>query len=209
MKVALYARCSTKDKDQNPETQLLKLREEAARLGAEVFKEYVDMASALDFKNRSAWRDLMHDARKRRFDVVLVHKLDRAFRSIIHLHNTLDEWDMFGVQFKSFSDPIDTHSSGGRLMLNILASFAEFERDMIAERVRAGMERARQKGTKTGKAIGRPRVINSPKALRRFKTILKRYQAHEIGLREAARHFGCGAGTFKRYAEGLNEAEQK
>ena len=157
MKVALYARVSTKDKDQNPETQLRLLRQEAQRLGYEIYQEYVDTASALDIKHRTAWRELMAAAKARKFQVVLVYKLDRAFRSITHLHLTLMEWSNFGVSFKSYSDPIDNITATGRLLLNITASYAEFERDILSERVRAGMARAKEKGTLSGKAIGRPR----------------------------------------------------
>lgn len=201
MKVALYARCSTKDKDQNPETQLRLLRQECERLGYEVYREYVDQASALDIKNRVKWRELMADAKKRKFGMVLVYKLDRAFRSITHLHHTLDTWEHYGIQFKSFSDPIDTTTASGRLMLNILGSFAEFEKDLIAERVRAGMDRAKAKGTKSGKPIGRSRVTTRPGFDERFKLVLEQFKQGDLGKRAAARELGIGTATFSRLLE--------
>lgn len=157
MKVAIYARVSTRDKDQNPETQLLPLREATQRLGLEVFKEYVDAASAQDVLHRTAWRDLLDDAARRRFQVVLVFKLDRAFRSVKDMHDTLSSWQITGVSFQSVRENFDTTTSYGRLLLNILGTMAEFELDLIRERVKAGMDRAAAHGTKSGKPIGRPR----------------------------------------------------
>lgn len=152
MKVAIYARVSTVDKEQDPETQLQLLRAESDRLGYEVYREYVDRASALDVKHKTAWRQLLKDAQARKFQVVLVYRLDRAFRSMIDLHLTLATWESCDVAFKSYSDPgIDMITATGRLLLNILGSFAEFERGIIAERVRAGMARAKNQGKRMGR----------------------------------------------------------
>ena len=94
MRLALYARVSTRDKDQNPDTQLLRLRNfVTAHPEWHVTKEYVDTASANDILHRTAWRQLLNDAAKRKFDAVLVFKLDRAFRSVKHMHDTLAVWD--------------------------------------------------------------------------------------------------------------------
>lgn len=89
MKVAIYARVSTSDKEQDPETQLMPLRDFCAAQGWEVASEYVDYAPANDQAHRLRWRDLLDDAVKRKFSVVLVFKLDRAFRSVKHMHDTL------------------------------------------------------------------------------------------------------------------------
>ena len=101
MKIAIYARVSTSDKDQNTETQLMPLRDYARAQGLVVHAEYVDEASANDIAGRKAWRQMLDDAAKRRFKVVLVFKLDRAFRSVKHMHDTLAAWEAVGVSFQS------------------------------------------------------------------------------------------------------------
>ena len=115
----------------------------------------MDAASALDVAHRNAWRELLDDAARRKFKIVLVFKLDRAFRSVKHMHDTLATWEALGIGFKSLREQFDTSTALGRLLLNLLASLAEFELELIRERVKAGMDRA----ARQGKKIGRPRVI--------------------------------------------------
>lgn len=153
MKVGVYARVSTSDKEQNPETQLMHLRDFCNAQGWEIYKEYIDAASALDIAHRTAWRSLLDDAAKRKFKIVLVFKLDRAFRSVKHMHDTLSTWEALGISFKSIREQFDTSTALGRLLLNLLAALAEFELELIRERVKAGMDRA----ARQGKRIGRPR----------------------------------------------------
>src|SRR2546427_365084 len=141
MKVGIYARVSTSDKDQDPMTQLLPLREFCQAQGWQVAGEFVDTASATDLKGRTAWRRLLEEAARRRVDVIVVWKLDRAFRSVAHMATTTEQLRRWGVGLRSYSEPwLDTSGTSpvGDLMLNILASFAQFERALIAERVRAG-----------------------------------------------------------------------
>ncbi|MDG0868081.1 recombinase family protein [Candidatus Lucifugimonas marina] len=147
---ALYARVSTRDKEQNPETQLLVLRDWAERQGLEP-TEYVDHASGKDL-NRPAWQALARDWRNGKVDVVVVLRLDRAFRSIVDMHNCFDEWEGRGIRFASITQPIDTATATGKLMVNILAAFAEFEREIASERIREGQARARKEGKKIGRA---------------------------------------------------------
>ena len=90
MKIALYARCSTRDKGQNPEMQLEPMRKYCASIQWEVYQEYIDMISAGDLLNRIAWTRLMKDASLHKFDILLIWKLDRAFRSMAHASNTLN-----------------------------------------------------------------------------------------------------------------------
>ena len=100
MRIALYARVSTRDKDQNPETQLLRLRQFVAQHPDwQVTKTYIDQASANDLLHRTAWKRLQDDAIQHRLDAVLVFKLDRAFRSVKHMHDTLAVWDALSVGF--------------------------------------------------------------------------------------------------------------
>jgi DNA invertase Pin-like site-specific DNA recombinase len=194
MKVALYARVSTSDKDQNPETQLIPLRDFCSAQGWELFREYVDRAPANDLAHRIQWRQLLDDAAKRRFSVVLVFKLDRAFRSVKHMHDTLAAWELVGVSFQSLREQFDTSTALGRLLLNLLASLAEFELELIRERVKAGMERARRQGKK----ISRPKVSDRRGFHSRFGAILERLIKGDISRRQAAKELGIGYATLKR-----------
>jgi DNA invertase Pin-like site-specific DNA recombinase len=194
MKVALYARVSTSDKDQDPETQLLPLRDFCLAQGWEVYREYVDQAPANDLLHRVQWRQLLDDAAKRRFSVVLVFKLDRAFRSVKHMHDTLAAWELVGVSFQSLRERFETSTALGRLLLNLLASLAEFELELIRERVKAGMERARRQGRR----IGRPRVIDRRGFSQRFGDILERLIRGDISRRQAAKELKIGYATLKR-----------
>src|ERR687892_2230756 len=194
MKIGLYARVSTSDKDQDPATQLLPLRDFCLAQGWEVFREYVDQAPANDLAHRTQWRQLLDDAAKRKFSVVLVFKLDRAFRSVKHMHDTLAAWELVGVSFRTLREQFDTSTALGRLLLNLLASLAEFELELIRERVKAGMERARRQGRK----IGRPRVTDRRGLQKRFGDILERLIKGEISRRQAARELKIGYATLKR-----------
>jgi putative DNA-invertase from lambdoid prophage Rac len=194
MKVAIYARVSTIDKNQDPETQLMPLRDFCTAQGWEIYRAYIDTASALDIAHRIAWRDLLDDAAKRKFSVVLVFKLDRAFRSVKHMHDTLSTWEALGISFKSIREQFDTGTALGRLLLNLLAALAEFELELIRERVRAGMERA----ARQGKRIGRPLVIERRGFTDRYKTVLERLNSGKISRRKAAKELGIGYATLKR-----------
>src|SRR5437899_4371534 len=112
------------------------MREFSARRGWVVVDEYVDYARAADFTRRKRWRDLLADTRHRRVDLVAVWKLDRAWRSTIECLNTLKDWEARGVGFVCVSQPeLDTTTPIGRLLMTVLASVAEFERDLIRERM--------------------------------------------------------------------------
>ncbi len=196
MRIALYARVSTRDKDQNPETQLLRLRDFVkGHPDWHVTREYVDVASANDTLHRTEWRVLHDDAIKHRFDAVLVFKLDRAFRSVKHMHDTLAVWDPLHIGFLSSQEGFDTTTALGRLLLNLLASLAEFELELIRERVTAGMERAR----KEGKAIGRPKGIDPQKQVR-MDQILPLLRSGSVSWRQAAQKAGVALSTLQRYA---------
>ncbi len=194
MKVGIYARVSTSDKDQNPETQLMPLRDFCLAQGWEVYREYVDQAPANDLAHRVQWRQLLDDAARRRFSVVLVFKLDRAFRSVKHMHDTLDAWELVGVSFKSLREQFDTSTALGRLLLNLLAALAEFELELIRERVKAGMDRARRQGRR----IGRPKVTDRKGFNKRFGDILERLNDGVLSRRQAAIELGIGYATLNR-----------
>ena len=151
MKIALYARVSTADKGQDPEMQLRELREYCERRGWAVSTEYVDVGVSGAKDSRPQLNKLMADAKQRRFDAILVWKLDRFGRSLKHLVSALGEFEALGVAFVSLRDSFDLTTPAGRLMFNMVASFAEFERDLIRERVKAGIANRRAKGFRVGR----------------------------------------------------------
>jgi putative DNA-invertase from lambdoid prophage Rac len=154
-KAAIYARVSTQD--QNCEMQVRELREYAARRGWDVHAEYVDTGWSGAKASRPQLDRLTRDAALRRFDAVLVWKLDRFGRSVRHCLDGIEALRAHGVRFLAVSQSIDTDESNptARLLLHILASVAEFERELIRERVRAGIRSAKHKG----KTLGRKRVV--------------------------------------------------
>ena len=162
-RLALYARVSTKDGDQTPETQLHALREYAAGRGWQIVQEYVDEAPATDLRGRTAWRDLLEHVRKGGIDLVVVTKLDRAFRSAKDTYDNLAYLDQHKIGFIATTQPIDTSTSTGKLLLGVLAAVAEFERELIRERTIEGLNRARANGAK----LGRPKGSKDTKRRRR------------------------------------------
>jgi DNA invertase Pin-like site-specific DNA recombinase len=184
------------DKDQDPETQLVPLRQFCQAQGWGVAGEYVDHASATDLRGRREWRALLEAASRRRIDAVLCWKLDRCFRSVAHASSTLDQLRRWGVGLRSYTEPwLDTTGTSptGELMFNILASFAQFERSLIAERVRAGMARAKGQG----KHVGRPRAVDGE-----WEEIAPRVQSGELSRRQAAKALGVSRTSVQRYLRG-------
>ena len=172
MKAALYARVSTDDKEQNPETQLYALRNFCRDAGWEIHQEYVDRARAKDYKHREAWQQLQKDARQHKFKVVLVFRLDRAFRSVRECTNLVEDWYDRGIRFKSMGeDVIDTTTAQGRFILQIMAAIAELESSIIGDRVAAGMARARAEGKPIGRKLLDVSVISLYDALRDSATV--------------------------------------
>ena len=150
--VALYARVSTLDQDCN--LQLADLRRYAEQRFARHY-EYVDVGVSGAQRKRPQLDALMTAAKQRVFDVVLVWKFDRFARSLKHLIDSLEEFRALGIDFISFTEGIDTTTPAGQLLFHVVGAVAQFERDLIVERVRAGMAHARA----MGKQIGRPRAI--------------------------------------------------
>jgi DNA invertase Pin-like site-specific DNA recombinase len=143
-RAALYARVSTVD--QHPETQLLDLRQFAAQRGLQIVQEYVDHGFCGARARRPALDRMMEDARRHKFDVVVVWSCDRLARSTKHLLQVLDELNGFGIQFLSQREAIDTDGALGRAIIVIVSAIAELERSLIVERVKAGMRRAKLEG---------------------------------------------------------------
>ena len=174
----------------DPLNQLLPMRQHCQERGWRIVKEYPDRASAADLKGRVAWRDLMADAERGRFDVVVVWKLDRAFRSTLHAADSLERLRKAGVSLVSVTEPwADGTSASGELMRTILIAFAAFEREQIRERTRAGLARAR----KQGKHGGRRQKLNGE-----FEALRADVLAGTVSRREAARRLGVSARTIGR-----------
>jgi len=147
-RAALYMRVSSLD--QHPETQLLDLQQMAAQRGYEVVHQYADRISGAKAR-RPGLDELMRDARRGRFDVVLVWASDRIARSVKHFLEVLDELNRLGIEYISLRENIDTGGPLGRALIVIVAAIAELERSLIIERVRAGMRRAKLEGQHIGR----------------------------------------------------------
>jgi DNA invertase Pin-like site-specific DNA recombinase len=185
-RVALYARVSTLA-GQSPEMQLVELREYGARRGWLVIEEYVDHGVSGAKESRPALNRLMADAKQRRFDVVAVWKIDRFGRSLKHLVNALAELESLGVAFVSLKDSLDLTTASGRLLFQLVAAMAEFERSLIQERVRAGIRNARAKGRR----LGRPRLDVDQGRIARLR-------ANGASLRAISEQLGMSVGSVHR-----------
>jgi DNA invertase Pin-like site-specific DNA recombinase len=137
--------------DQKVDLQLDALREYAARRGAEIIEEYIDAAVSGARAKRPALDRLMADARRRRFDGVVIWKLDRLARSVHHLTAVAKEFEALGIDLVVTTQAIDTSTPNGRFLFHTLAAVAELERDLIRERVCAGMQAAKRRGKHVGR----------------------------------------------------------
>jgi DNA invertase Pin-like site-specific DNA recombinase len=187
-RAALYLRVSSVD--QHPETQLYDLRQMATQRGYEIVAEFTDRISGVKAR-RPGLDDLMRDGRRGKFDVVLVWASDRIARSVRHFLEVLDELNRLNIEFVSFREQIDTGGPLGRAIVVIIGAIAELERNLIIERVRAGMRRARLEG----RHIGRPAL-----SLDREAILRDRQRGHSLGL--LARNYNTSRATIHRL---LNE----
>jgi DNA invertase Pin-like site-specific DNA recombinase len=152
--VAIYARVSTLNGGQDPTMQTRELAEYCQRRGWEVFDFYVDRGVSGKKDSRPQLNRMMEDAHARRFDVVVVWRFDRFCRSVSHLLRALETFNALGIQFVSLCEQVDTSTPTGKLVFTVLGAVSEGERNLIAERVRAGLRNARAKG----KRLGRPKA---------------------------------------------------
>jgi len=183
-RAVLYMRVSTLD--QHPETQLYDLRQMAQQRGYQIVEEYTDTISGARAR-RPGLDALLRDARRNRFDVVLVWASDRIARSVRHFLDVLDELNRLNIEFISFREQIDTGGPLGRAVVVIIGAIAELERNLIIERVRAGMRRARLEG----RHIGRPSLELDPAAILR-----DRERSQSLG--ELARSYRVSRTTIHR-----------
>jgi DNA invertase Pin-like site-specific DNA recombinase len=175
-RVVIYTRVSTID--QHPETQLYDLREMAKQRGYEIVGEYSDKISGAQQK-RPGLDQLMADASRHKFDVVLVWAFDRMARSVRHFLEILDELNHLGVEFVSFRENIDTGGPLGRAMIVIVGAIAELEKNLIVERVRAGMRRARLEGRQIGRSplkIDRGQVVQDRRSGMSLTEVAKKHR---------------------------------
>jgi|SRR5581483_733845 len=186
-RVVLYARVSTLNGQQDPEMQLRELRAYAQARSWLAAGEYVDAGISGSVESRPELNRLMGDARKRRFDIVLVWRFDRFARSTKHLLLALEEFRSLGVQFISYQENIDTTSPLGQALFTIVGAVAQLERDLIRERVCAGLRHARAKGKK----LGRPRKVVD-------RDRIAKLRAAGVSWRAISREMGLGLGTVLR-----------
>lgn len=182
MRVALYARVSTTE--QTCENQLLELRRYAAARGWTHATEYVDEGVSGSKDRRPALDRLLADARRRRFGVLVVWRLDRLGRNLKHLVTLVEELTALGVGFISLGEGIDLTTPAGRLLCHLLAALAEFERERIRERVHAGLARAKAQGRR----LGRPKAHIPDLA-----------SVRGLPVREAAKRLGVSPATAHRW----------
>lgn len=152
-RAAIYARVSTQN-GQNPEMQLEEIREYCRRRDWTIVREYVDKGISGGRERRPALDQMLIDCKRRAVDCVVVYRYDRFARSLRQLVNSLEDFRALGVDFVSLHEGVDTSTPNGRLVFGIFASIAEFERELIRDRVRSGLALARSRG----KRLGRPRV---------------------------------------------------
>jgi len=185
-RVAIYARVSTTD--QSADSQLLDLRRYVSERGWNIYKEYVDEGISGTKDSRPALNELMNDAKKRRLNVVLVWRFDRFARSTKHLILALEEFRNLGVDFVSYQENIDTSSPLGSAIFTIISAVAQLERDIICERVKMGLRRARENGKRLGRPQGTSLDIEAASRLRR----------EGMGLRQIAEKLGSSKTTVAR-----------
>ena len=183
MRAAIYARVSTNN-GQDPTVQTRELREYCQRRGWEVAGEYVDAGVSGAKERRPQLDALLSACRKRQTDAVVVYRYDRFARSLRQLVNALEEFRSLGIEFISLHEGVDTSTPNGRLIFGIFASIAEFERELIRDRIKSGIAAARAKG----KGLGRPRVSVDAAQVARLR-------ASGLSWPAVARELGVSVGT--------------
>ena len=190
MKAGLYARVSTFD--QEPENQLQELRRYVQARGWTAV-EYVDRGVSGSKDRRPSLDQLLVDARRKRFDVLLCWRLDRLGRNLKHLITLLEDLQALGIAFVSLAEGIDATTPAGRLQMHLLGAIAEFERERIRERVMAGLQRARGQG----KRLGRPRA----------RIPIERLQSvADLSARAAAQRLAVSLSTVKRWRRQVQQS---
>jgi len=201
-RAAIYLRVSTID--QTTANQERELREIAGRSGLEIVKVYKDhgISGAKGRDKRPAFDALCRDATKRQFDVVMAWSVDRLGRSLQDLVGFLSEIHALSIDLFLHQQGLDTRTPAGKAMFQMMGVFAEFERSMIRERVRAGLARVKNEGTKSGKPIGRPPIPQA--TVDAIKAALAK--PGRPGVRVIAAQFGVDPGTVQRISRPFESA---
>jgi DNA invertase Pin-like site-specific DNA recombinase len=197
MRAAIYARVSTNNA-QDPHMQIRELKEYCKRRGWEIEGEYVDAGVSGAKERRPQLDVLLVACRKRLVDAVVVYRYDRFARSLRQLVNALEEFRSLGIEFISLHEGVDTSTPNGRLVFGIFASIAEFERELIRDRVKSGIAAARSKG----KRLGRPGVSVD---IARIATL----RASGLSWPKIAAELGIGVGTAYKAAHKLSRIPVK
>jgi DNA invertase Pin-like site-specific DNA recombinase len=190
-RVAVYARVST-NSGQNPEMQLQEVRQYCTRREMTIVREYVDKGISGARERRRALDQLLVDCQRRAVDCVVVYRYDRFARSLRQLVNALEEFRSLGIDFISLHEGVDTSTPNGRLVFGIFASIAEFERELIRDRVRSGLALAKS----NGRRLGRPRVV-----VERLQIASLRKEGRSWA--EICRALGVSKGTAQRAVRAL------
>lgn len=192
MKIALYARVSTEGQD--PEVQLQALRAHATQRGWTIVEEFVDHGYSGAKEKRPALDRMIQGAWTGTFQAVLVWRFDRFARSVKHLLTALEKFRSLNINFISLQEQFDTSTPIGHAMFTIIGAMAQLERDIIRERVKAGLDRARSRGVRLGRPISPARSDEA--------TLLKQ---QGLSVPEIAKRLRCSRSTVKRR---LHDAEE-
>ena len=195
VKVALYARVSTDGQD--PEVQLAALRAHVANRGWQIAEEFVDRGFSGARERRPALDQLLHAAWGGKFQAVLVWRFDRFARSVKHLITALETFRTLKVDFISLQEQFDTSTPIGQAMFTIIGAMAQLERDIIRERVKAGLERARARGVR----LGRPTTDAEPDHVMALR-------AQGLSIGEIARRLRCSRSTVRRRMGGAASVQR-
>jgi DNA invertase Pin-like site-specific DNA recombinase len=187
MRTVLYARVSTLNNGQDVSMQVREFEEFCASRKWTVTDRYIDTGISGSKDSRPELNRLMADAKRRRFDAVIVYRFDRFARSTRHLVNGLAEFSALGIQFISMHEGIDTSTPNGRLVFGIFASIAEFERDLIRERVRSGIANRKAKGLRVGR---KPVVLDQAR--------LTALRGQGLSIRDIAAELKCSRSLVHR-----------
>lgn len=197
IRVAFYVRVSTDS--QTVENQLVELHKVAANMGWDIAAVFADkgVSGAKGRAQRPQFAALLRGVARKDFDVVAAWSVDRLGRSLLDLVNVLQEMHAMGIDLYLHQQGINTMTPAGKAMFQMMGVFAEFERSMIQERVKAGLERARKHGTKSGKPIGRPSTSETVEA-----RILE-LRAEGQGILRIAKQVGCGTSVVQRVVSAM------
>ena len=188
MRAAIYCRVSTLD--QHPETQLLDLQQLAAQRNLTVVQVYTDHGFSGAKSRRPGLDQMLYDAKRHQFDVVLVWAADRLARSVKHFVDILAELDHLKIGFVSYREQIDTSGPLGKAIMTIVAAIAELERSLIVERVKAGLRRARLEGRHIGRkplSLDTAAIIGDRAKGMSFRQVAKAHQISTATVRRILR----------------------